>query len=510
MLLSAFDNRDFADRTALIFLDRHLTYGEIADEARHIAAGLQSRGVRQGDRVALHLRNNPQLIAAILACWWIGAIALPIRPWQSAAMLISWCNHLEAACLLAEESLLDKLLPHLSELATCRAIVSTGSAPPADGIEPWSALLDNDGQHQRVTADEREPAIIVHTSGTTARAKAVGQCLRGLRARARGQLAHIPFRPDDVVCVFADCSHSFGLQSLATPALAVGGTVLLVPEFKPAAILRAMTKHGATVVGGAPGYLLALLEAARQDPEFRAPEFRAPRLRLALSSSDKLPANFYRDWEKMFGASLIEGYGMTEACGNILFNRPGDVGEGSVGRPFPGVTVRIVGPDGRDVPDGNIGELWCAGDFMFARYWNDPEATARAAGDGWFKTGDQGFRDPDGRYRIVGRTGFMIKRGGIFVSPYEVEAAFAQHPAVTECMATGAPSEKWGQEVEVFVVLRQTTCARDLHAHAAEVLGEPSRPVRFWSVPSIPKTPAGKVARIELGELRASAQPLAG
>jgi long-chain acyl-CoA synthetase len=504
MLLSAFDRRDFENRTALIFLDRHLTYGEIAAEARHIAAGLQSLGVRKGDRVALHMRNSPQLLAAVLACWWSGAIAVPIRPWQSAAMMTQWCKFLEIVCLVVEDALVEKVRPHVSELATCRAVISTGAAPDAAGIQPWSALVDNDGRHERITPDEREPAVIVHTSGTTARAKAVGQSHFGIRARARGQLAHLPFRPDDVVCVFADCSHSVGLHVQSSPALAVGATVLLIPEFKPAAIIRAMTKHRATVTGGAPAHLLALLEAARREPEFRAPT-----LRFVLSSSDKLPETFYREWEKVFGATLIEGYGMTEASGNIMFNRPGDVGEGSVGRPFPGVRIRIVGPDGQDVPDGTAGELWCAGDFLFARYWNDPEATARAVVDGWFRSGDQAFRDPDGRYRIIGRTGFMIKRGGIYVSPFEVEAALAQHPAIAECMATGTPSKQWGQEVEAFLVLRQPASAADLHAHAAQALGEPSRPVRFWSVPQIPKTPAGKVARAELGEMRASAQPLA-
>jgi len=504
MLLSAFDRRDFENRTALIFLDRHLSYGEIAAEGWRVAAGLQSLGISKGDRVAIHMRNGPQLLASIIGCWRIGAIAVPIRPWQAPAMIVAWCSYLGVVCLLVDELLVEKVRPHVSELTTCRAVVSTGSVPRTDGIQPWSALFDNDGGHERIAADEREPAIIVHTSGTTARAKAVGQSMRGLRARASAQLTHLPFGPDDVVGVFSDCSHSFGLHVMTTPAFAVGATVLMMPEFKPAAILRAMTKHGATVTGGAPGYLLGLLEAARRDREFNA-----PKLRLVISSSDKLPESFYGEWREVFDAPLIEGYGMTEACGNITFNRPGDVGEGSVGRPLPGVQIRIVGPDGRDVPDGMVGELWCTGDFLFARYWNDPDATRRAMVDGWFRTGDQAVRDHHGRYRIVGRTGFMIKRGGIFVSPFEVEAALAQHPAIAECMATGALSEQWGQEVEAFLVLRRTVSAADLHAHAAQALGEPSRPVRFWSVPEIPKTPAGKVARGELGELRASARPLA-
>src|SRR5262249_25012640 len=126
----------------------------------------------------------------------------------------------------------------------------------------------------------------------------------------------------------------------------------------------------------------------------------------------------------------------------------------------------------------------------------------------WYRTGDHAIRDRDGRYRIVGRAGFIIKRGGIPVSPYEVESALAQHPAIVECMVTGVPSERWGHEAEAFVVMKQIISVADLHAHAAASLGEASRPVRCWSVPRIPKNSAGKVARIDLGELRASARLL--
>ena len=173
---------------------------------------------------------------------------------------------------------------------------------------------------------------------------------------------------------------------------------------------------------------------------------------------------------------------MSEACGTVFSNRPGDIGVGTVGRPLPGVRIRIVGTDGRDVADGTEGELWCAGEFLFIGYWNDPEANQRAVVDGWFRTGDQVVRDDHGRYRIVGRTGLMIKRGGIFVSPYEVEAAL-EHPAIRECLAVGMPSERWGQEFETFVVLQEPISAADLQVYAARVLGEPSRPVRYWLRP---------------------------
>ena len=153
MLLSAFDRRDFENRTALIFLDRHLSYGEIAAEGWRVAAGLQSLGISKGDRVAIHMRNGPQLLASIIGCWRIGAIAVPIRPWQAPAKIVAWCGYLGVVCLLVDELLVEKVRPHVSELTTCRAVVSTGSVPRTDCIQPWSALFDNDGGHARIAAD---------------------------------------------------------------------------------------------------------------------------------------------------------------------------------------------------------------------------------------------------------------------------------------------------------------------------------------------------------------------
>jgi acyl-CoA synthetase (AMP-forming)/AMP-acid ligase II len=503
ILLSAFDRRDFEDRTALIFLGERITYGEIAAEGRRVASGLQSLGVRKGDLVALHFKNSPQYLAALFGCWWIGAVAVPIRRWQSAPMTISWCNHLAVTCLLVEESLMEKLAPHLEELTSCRAIVSTAVAPNVSPVQPWDTLVGNNGCHQRVPVDDRDPVLILHTSGSTARPKAIGQSLHSLDARVRAQLAHLPFQPEDVVCVFSDSSHGFGLQAMTIPTFAVGATVLLMPEFDPALILHQMAKHGATITGGAPSYLHDLLKAARHETALPA-----AKLRFAITASDKLPVTVRREWGEVFKTTpLLEAFGLSETGTCILSNRPDDIGLGTVGRPFPGVRIRIVGPDGCDVPDGTVGELWCTCDFL-SGYWNDPDASRRAMVDGWFKTGDQAVRDQEGRYRIVGRTGFMIKRGGIFVSPFEVEAALAEHSAITDCMVTGVPSEKWGQEVEAFVVLKHRISVVDLRAHAAAMLGEPGRPVRFWSVAAIPKTSLGKVVRGDTREMRASAQLL--
>ena len=500
LILSAFERPDFENRAALIFLGERITYGQVTADARCVAAGLQSLGVRKRDLVALHFKNCPQFLASHIACWWIGAIAVPIRHSESAAMVISWCNYLKVTCLLVQDALVKKVTPHLSELTSCRAIISSALESSTSAIQSWSVLVDNDGDYQNVTVNEREPALIVHTSGSTARPKAVVQNLDAMYARVCAQLERLPFRPEDVVCVFSDISHGFGFNVLTMPTLTVGATLVMVPEFDPPSILGEIVKQGVTITGGAPAYLDDLLKAARHEPP-------ATKLRFAITSGDKCPGPLQREWGEVFKAPLLEAFGITEAFSGLFMNRPDDICPGTVGRPIPGLRVRIVGPNG-DVPDGTVGELWLAGDFLFSGYWNDPDATRRAMVGDWYRTGDQAIRDREGRYRIVGRTGFMIKHGGIFVSPFEVEAALAEHSAIAESLVTGAPNEKWGQEVEAFVVLRHRISLADLQAHAAATLGEPNRPVRFWAVPAIPKTSLGKVMRSDTTNLRASAQLL--
>jgi long-chain acyl-CoA synthetase len=471
MFLSAFERPEFAERTAIIFRGQKFTYGKVAAEAREIAGGLQSLGVCQGDRVGLHFRNSNEFVASYLACYWTGAVAVPLRYHESPDLLIPYCNDLNVRCVIAGDRLVDRIASRAAELTSTSTVVT-----------PLQAKSGFDETKYRRVANDGEPLLIVHTSGSTARPKAVMQGLHALTTRARALSEYMPFRPDDVVCVVSDLSHGFGLHTLATAAFVVGAAVMIFDqaEFDARHILQEASREGATILGANPTNIRRLLRGASDASEL-------PKLRFALSSTDQLPDDVALQWQEVFAAPLLEAWGMTEACSYHEI--------GTAGRPLPIVQARIVGADGRDVPDGDVGELWLAGDFLASGYCNNPEATRQTFSDGWLRTGDQFIRDPSGRYRFVGRGWHVIKHGGVGVSPFEVEEAMMRHPAIAQCVAIGVPSKEWGQDVEVFATLRSQVSATELRLHAINTLSLAGRPARYWSIPAIPETSAGKVAR---------------
>jgi long-chain acyl-CoA synthetase len=474
MFLSAFERPDFEQRTAIICRGHEFTYGEIAQEARDIAGGLQALDVGRGDRVGLFFRNSDEFIAAYLATYWTGATAVPLRHYDVVDWLIDYANALGVKLIVADDGLIDRV--------TSRA-TSTRTIVPASAVR-----VGRDPTKYRRVANDGKPLVITHTSGSTAQPKAVMQDLAALNARARALIEYLPFQADDVICMVSLLSHGFGLHTLATATFAVGATLMMFAEPDPRHTLIEAAKYRATILGTNPTALRHLLRAARNVPEL-------PKLRFAIGSTDKVPNDIALQWQELFGCPLLEAWGMTESCSCALFNRPDDHEIGTVGRPMPGVAARIVGADGQNVPDGEVGELWLAGDFLASGYWGDPRNTAQRFGGGWLKTGDQFVRQANGRYRFIGRTPSVLKVGGITLSPFEVEAAIERHPSVSQCVAIGTPSEEWGQEIEAFVVLSSPVSADDLHRHAKKTLSWVGRPARFWSVPEIPVTSAGKIAR---------------
>jgi acyl-CoA synthetase (AMP-forming)/AMP-acid ligase II len=505
-VLDLFHRADVSERIALVTKARTYTYGETAAAIDRVAAGLWALGVRKGDRVGIYAANTPQFVQLTFACWRVGAISAYIDLIHSPATMVAWCNHVEVSCLVVDENHLAAAAPHLKDFVPGRPVVSTGIEVPVPGVLPWTALFDTSSSPPPVTVEDADPLLMIRSSGTTAQAKGVCHSLHNLNARLRSHLPCPQFSRDDVAFPMSPLSTVAGLNALSLPALALGARVLLVANTNDlAAALEQMVQARATVVMGGPARVHGLIQAAKARPELARTS-----LRFAMTGGDRVPEPLRRAWDETFGVPLLDGFGITETLGGVLINKLDDTDHaGNVGTPFPEVEVRLVGEDGRDVPEGTAGELWVKADFLFTGYWKEPERTRAALVDGWFRTGDYLLRDAEGQYRPLGRRDFLIMRGTFNISPLELEAVILNDPAISDCMVAGFPHEVLGQEVEAFLVLREPRSLDDIKDRVMDRLGPLLCPSQFWSVDEIPRTGPGKVDRRAAEQLRSRATPLA-
>jgi long-chain acyl-CoA synthetase len=455
---------DGADRhpeqTALLFEGEQISYRELDRRAAAAAAALRAQGVEADDRVAIKLPNAPDYVAAYFGVLRLGAIAVPLN------------------VLLAQPEIDARL-----EAATPRVLVDR----PLPG--------DGPARGEIVERGEGDPAALLFTSGTTGRPKGAILTHAGVRAAARFGADALGFRADDVLLGVAPFPHVLG-QQVFVCAFLVGAAVSVLPRFEPEAALETMTGTRTSVMFGVPTMCIALCEAA---PRAEA----LPPLRIAHIGGSAVPVDVARRFEETFGASIHEGYGLTEMSGLATTFAVGRRRKaGSVGKPASGTEIRIANADER-----GVGEVQFHGPSVIRGYWNDPETTAAAIdADGWLSTGDLGYLDDDGDLFLVDRKKELIIRGGYNVYPREVEEVLYEHPAVLEAAVVGVPHESLGEEVAAIVVPRPgaEVDGEELKAWTKERVAAYKYPRHVVFVAELPKSPTGKILKrsIDLGPLR--------
>ncbi len=299
----------------------------------------------------------------------------------------------------------------------------------------------------------------------------------------------------DVVYSAAKLFFAYGLGNGLTFPMSVGATAVLLPARPtPADVFAILKKHQPTIFYGVPTLYAALLA----DPA--RPQKTELKLRVCTSAGEALPAEIGKKWSAQYGCDILDGIGSTEMLHIFLSNRPGEVRYGTTGKAVPGYALRIVGDDGRDCAAGEIGELQINGPSSALMYWNSRAKTkATFAGD-WTRSGDKYTVDGDGYYTYSGRTDDMLKVGGIYVSPFEVEACLMTHPAVLEAAVIGMADSDELVKPKACVVLKtgQTTTADELKAHVKQQLAPYKYPRWIEFVPELPKTATGKIQRFKL------------
>jgi 4-hydroxybenzoate-CoA ligase len=342
-----------------------------------------------------------------------------------------------------------------------------------------------------------EVAFWMYTSGSTGDPKAVRHVHTSAMASARlmGQ-GVIGIREDDVAFSAAKLSFSYGLGNALLFPMSVGASAVLLPERPtPQAVLATLRRHRPSIFYAVPSLYAALLA----QPDL-GPGAGSDRLRLCISAGEALPANLGERWRAIVGVDILDGIGSTEMLQTFVSNRPGDIRYGSTGKPVPGYEVKIIDESGQELPAGEIGELVVRGPTAGEGYWNQRAKSRRTFAGEWIHTGDKFVCDLDGYYHYCGRTDDMFKVNGMWVSPFEVEAALVSHEAVLEAAVIGKPDARLGEEVVAVVVLREgeALAAEDVIAYCKERLAAYKYPREVRFVDSIPKGPTGKVLKAEL------------
>jgi len=481
------------DKVALSCGDETVSYAEFDARATRLAHGLLAAGIGKGDRVALHMGTTIEMALCLLACFRLGAIAVPINVRLKAAEIDYVLGHSEARLYIGEPGLYARSATTPRFCPDDGFYVTTDATPPA-GFLRFDSLLEAPESAELPEVNGSDAAAILYTSGTTARPKGVTHSHDSLRYQAIVTIS-FGYRENDTFLSFCPLAHASGLTVLLLPAMLLRGESAFVPRFDAHAALETLERRRCTTMFGLPALLQALCraqaEAARD----------VSSLRMCGAGGDTVSAALQSDFEQRFGVAIQEGIGMTEGV-PLCLNVPGRRRTGSVGPAAEGVEIRIVDDAGQAVEPGAVGELIARMPGTMIGYWNDPEGTAATMRDGWLRTGDLVRMDEDGYVWFSGRKKEIIIRGGSNVAPQEVEEILLQHPAVFQAGVVGVPDPEFGESVVAFVSLRNGgQCSEpELIGFARQFLSDHKVPGKVHFLPDMPLGTTGKVSRKTLKE----------
>jgi benzoate-CoA ligase family protein len=474
------------DRLAIVDDDGRYSYRDVHAMANRVARALVAAGVGPEDRVLIGLADGVQFAAAFFGVLKAGAVVTMVNPELPDGDYDYYLEYTRARAFIGEKSLADRIAPAIASAKLLRAVITTGNWDETVGrasAEPFTFDTSKD-----------DPSVWLFTSGSTGKPKAAVHF-------------HHDF-PYNTACYakqilqIADSDKTIGVPKLffgyATGTnlmfpFAVGATTILFREkATPEKIVALTEQHRATVLTSVPTMINKMVQHDRGD---------LSSLRVCISAGEALPPELYTRWKQRFGVEILDGIGSAELFHIYISNRFGEVKLGSLGKLVPGYDARIVGPDGNDVPDGEIGTLWVKGDSAALCYWGAHEKSKEVLRGDWVVSGDL-FRREDGFFYYAGRADDMLKVGGIFVAPTEVESCLMRHPQVLEAAVIGFEDEQGLVKPLAYVVPKGVSPSENLResilAHCKKELARYKAPHKIEFVEALPRSDRGKILRREL------------
>jgi benzoate-CoA ligase len=486
-------------KVAFFYKDTALTYAGLAELVNRTGNALRDLGVEREQRVLCLLLDSPEFLATFWGAIKIGAVPIPVNTMMRAQDYLYFLDDSRAPVAVISEPLLAEAGPVLSQAKYLKHVVIAGTPTGKQiGFDAWVGKASARLEAAETSRDEA--AFWLYSSGSTGRPKGAVHLQHDMVFCADTYAAQVlGMTESDRTVSAAKLFFAYGLGNNMYFPMGVGGQGVLHPDRPlPEAMFELIHRHRPTLFFGVPTLYAAMLQV-----KDAAKRYDLSSLRLCVSAGEALPEELYRRWRERFGVEVLDGIGTTEILHIFLSNRPGQIRPGSTGLPVPGYEAAVVDDDGRPLPRGEIGNLRVKGDSIMACYWNQHEKTKDALFGHWIQTGDKYYQDPDGYFWYCGRADDMLKVGGIWVSPVEVENTLVAHPAVLEAAVVGREDTDKLVKPKAFVVLKEGHAGSSaLEAELKGFVKDKIAPYKYprWIefVADLPKTATGKIQRFKL------------
>lgn len=473
-----------------------LSYAQLSDQAHRFAQGLKDQGFVQEQRVLLCMHDSLQWPVAFLGCILAGVVPIAVNTLLTTQDYQYMLRDSRAQGLIVSKALWPVFEPLLPELMLLKQIIMDGGDNNTPGIAFTDLLNQSLAMSEPVHTLSDDVCFWLYSSGSTGSPKGTlhlhSHVLQTAELYGRAVLG---LHENDVVFSAAKLFFAYGLGNALSFPLAVGAsTVLLSARPTPTDVFGVLQKHQPTVFYGVPTLFASLLA------ETKRPSKQELNLRVCTSAGEALPAEIGKKWQQAYGVDILDGIGSTEMLHIFLSNRPGRVRYGTTGEVVPGYSLRLVNDEGQECAEGELGELQINGPSSAIMYWNNREKTKHTFAGEWTRSGDKYSRDADGFYTYGGRSDDMLKVGGIYVSPFEVEASIMTHPSVLEAAVIGVADDEGLTKPKAYVVLKPGLALDEasLKAHVKSQLAPYKYPRWVEFVSELPKTATGKIQRFKL------------